>query len=181
MKKAFAAALTISLLAGTSAFAQERHQRGEGGDWRERAAQHQQEAAQRQDDRRPPREHSDETRPSRPVPQVANPRAQEAIAEARARQAQHDAAVVERRNDRANEAIAGARARQADRNEEQHLYIGRDRSGDRRRQAEERQRHVVPRVTPQVEQRRYERRDEDREQHVYIRPDARRSTEAARR
>jgi hypothetical protein len=44
MKKAFAAALTLSLLAGTSAFAQERHERGD----RHGRADHQQ-----QDELRP--------------------------------------------------------------------------------------------------------------------------------
>lgn len=161
MKKAFAAALTISLLAGTSALAQEQHRRGDDGDWRQRAAQRQQEAQQSKDDHKPAREQTDATRPARPVPPVVNPHAQEAIAQARARQAQHDAVVVERRNDRANEAIAQARAR----HDEQ--------------RAEER--HVVPRVVPQVEQRRYERRDDNRDQHVIIRPDMRRPNDADRR
>jgi len=174
MKKAFAAALTISLLAGTSALAQESHQRGDGGSWRARALQHQQEAQQQQQaqqkqdaqqrrqDRRPEREQAEETRPARPVPQIANQRAREAIAQARARQAQHDAVVVERRNDHANEAISEARARQL-------------------QQRAEEQRHVVPRVITRSEQQRYERRDGNPEQRVHIRPDTRRTNDVDRR
>lgn len=158
MKKAFAAALALSLAAGTSALAQERH---DGDNRRDRVVerQHQQQVEQRQEAHR---QQAEETRPARPVPQVVNPHAQEVIAAARARQAQHDAVVVERRDDHANEAIAEARARQTARREDQ-------------------QRMVVPHVTPPAEQRRYDRRDNDDMQHVFVRPDARRDTTADRR
>lgn len=159
MKKAFAAALTISLLAGTSALAQERHQRG---DWHARATEHKEDGQQQREDRRPDRQQPEETRPARPVPHLASPRANEAIADARARQAQHDAVVVERRNDRANDAILQARAHQDERRTEE-------------------QRHVVPRVITQAQQDRYERRDDNREQRVYVRSDARRSNDTAAR
>jgi hypothetical protein len=167
MKKAFAAALTLSLLAGTSAFAQERHERGD----RHGRADHQQQDEQRpkedrrqRQDRRPAREQSEETRPARPVPLVSNDRGREAITQARARQREHDAVVVERRDDRANDAIAQARARR----------------DDDQRTVE--RRHVVPRVIQQTEQRRVERRDGDnREQRIYIRPQTRTDSTASRR
>lgn len=166
MKKAFAAALTLSLLAGTSAFAQEQHHRGDR-DWRNHVADQQQQQQQsqqqqqQQDDHHPDRKRSQEIRPARPVPQVSSDRASEAIAEARHRQSGHDAVVVERRNDHANEAITEARAHQDEQRAEQ--------------------RYVVPHVTTQAEQRRYDRRDDNRDQHVYIRPDARRTNEVDRR
>lgn len=158
MKKTFVATLALSLLAGTSAFAQE-HQRGDhGGDWRGRNAEHRQDQSRQQGDKP---ERRDDNRPARPVPQVSNERAQEAVAQARVRQTQHDTVVQGRFDDhvkRRPDTIA------------QHTDAAIARQLAERRATE--QRVVVPHVTPRPEDHRqsdrYDR-DGNQGQHVYVR------------
>ena len=166
MNKTFVAALALSLLAGTSAFAQQAYQRGETGDWRDRVAEHRQAQAAQQAERRAQREETQQARgddnaPARPVPQVSNERAQQAIAAARARQAEHDTVVQARRDDhpQRQDSFIGQVAAQA---------AARREAAERRTQE---QRVIVPRVAPRTDDHdRYDRRDNN-DQHVYLRGD----------
>jgi Ni/Co efflux regulator RcnB len=160
MKKTFVATLALSLLAGTSALAQEAHQRG---DWKDRVAEHRQDQATEKTDGQ---DQSDHHRPARPVPQVSNERAQEAIAAARTRQAEPDAAAPVRGDVRAEhrDGVIAQVAAQA---------VARREAAERRSQE---QRVVVPRVTPrpddhrQTDRNHYDRRDNG-DQHVIVRGD----------
>lgn len=166
MKKTFAATLALSLLAGTSAFAQDAHQRG---DWRNRVAEHSQDQATQQTDRQARRDdarqaRNDDNHPVRPVPPVSNERAQEAIAAARTRQAEHDAAAPVRGDVRAEhrDGVIAQVAAQA---------VARHDAAEHRSQE---QRVVIPHATPrpddhrQTDRNRYDRRG-DGDQHSYVR------------
>lgn len=165
MSKTFVATLALSLLAGTSAFAQQAYQ---PGDRQDRAAEHRQEQAKQQADRQAQHEairqaHGGDNRPARPVPQVSNERAQAAIEAARTRQVAHDTVVQTRRDDR------------VDRRDGMMAQVAAQAAA--RRQAAERrsteQRVIVPHVTPrpddhrQTDRNRYDRRD-DGDRHVYV-------------
>jgi hypothetical protein len=162
MNRTFVAALALSLLAGTSAFAQE-HQRGDHGDWRTRASEHRQDQAQQQQQKQDEHERRDDNRPARPVPQVSNERAQAAIAQARARQAEHDIATPARRDNPAKRREVSVAQRAA---------ASVARQAAERRSAE--QRVVVPHLAPRTDDRRqtdrnrYDRRDGG-DQRVYLR------------
>jgi len=168
MNKTFVAALALSLVAGTSAFAQER-QRSEETGRPERIAEHRQAQTQQQSDRQAQREEArqarnDDNRPARPVPQVSNERAQEAIAAARARQAEHDTVVQARREDHTDNrdsvvaqaaALTGARREAAGRHAQERYAVG-------------------AQVTPRPDEHRQTDRDSSNrhdsgDQHVYLR------------
>ena len=155
MKKTITAAFALSLLAGTSAFAQQatRGDRSDDGDRRARVAEHRQSGDGQQAARQ---DHRDEDRPARPVPQVSNERAQTAIAAARTRQAARDAIVSDRRNDRA-EAVAQAPVRQSDRRETIAQTIR-----ERVEHRDQPQRvQVIPHVTPPAADHRTDHRSGD--------------------
>ena len=164
MKKTITAAFALSLLAGTSAFAQQapRGDRTDDGDRRARVAEHRQSDDGQQADRQSRR---DEDRPVRPVPPVSNERAQAVIAAARTRQAAREAIVSERRNDRANDAIAEARARQTDRRETVTQTI-RERVEHR---SQPQRVQIVPHVAPRTDDRRTDRRSGDDSRRVELR------------
>jgi len=154
MNKTFVAAFAVSLLAGTSAFAQEHHRGDHGGDRQGHAAQHRQDQDRQRQRDQDQREQRSDNRPARPVPQVSNERARAAIAQARARQAERDDSRGERRD-----GPAAPRAVQSTRQTVE------------RRTTQ--QRVVVPRVAPrtdtrQTDRNRYDRRDNG-DQRVYLR------------